>query len=151
MPRHNEVAVLVEYLNATIPTVGNINTALCAADEDVVRLVELTGCSTFAAPCFDKLAVFGEFHNASGAELVGVMAIRHEDVAIRRDGDAGRPVERIRTIAGHSLLAKHHQNLAVRADLEHLLAHHDAGGVPGRHAEHCFTVVDIARPKVPFV
>jgi hypothetical protein len=51
------------------------------------------------------------------------MAIRHKYIAIGRNGNTGRPIEGIRTIPGHALLAEHHQHLALKTQLEDLLAH----------------------------
>src|SRR5215472_4175918 len=151
MPRDNEVPILIEYLNTEIPTIGDIDPVLRTANEDVVRLIELFWCRTSVPPSLNEPAVFAEFNNTSGAELVREMAIRDEDVAIRRDGDASRTVECVRAVAGNTRLTQHHQNFAIGVQLEDFLAHDVAGVVPGRHAEHRFTVVDIARPKVSVV
>jgi hypothetical protein len=50
------------------------------------------------------------------------MAIRHEDIAIWRNGNTGRLIERIRIVPRYSLLAEGHQHLARRTQLEDLLA-----------------------------
>ena len=46
--------------------------------------------------------------------------------------------------AGDPHLAQRHQHLAVRVELEHLVAEHGAVLVAGRHAEDCLLVVDVA-------
>src|SRR5439155_6207844 len=58
-------------------------------------------------------------HNAG----VGIpaMAIGDEDFALRRDQDIGRLIERVRTVASDSRFAERHQELSIRAELEHLL------------------------------
>ena len=76
------------------------------------------------------------------------MAVRDKDVAICRHGHAGRPIERIRTGPGHTLLAERHQDLAIGTQLEHFLAHDHAGRVPGGHAEDRLLVVDVGHPQV---
>ena len=53
---------------------------------------------------------------------VAAMAVADEDVAVRRDEDGGRHVERVGTVAGHAGLAERHQHLAVLIELEHLVA-----------------------------
>ena len=64
-------------------------------------------------------------------------------------GDAGRPIEGVRTVPGHALLAEHHQHLAGRTQFEDFLAHDHAVGVLGRHAEHRCLIVYVAGPQVP--
>ena len=49
------------------------------------------------------------------------MAVPDEDIAIRRDQDGGRLIERVRTISGDSSLAERHQDLAFRTELENLV------------------------------
>src|SRR6266851_6520091 len=50
------------------------------------------------------------------------MSVADENVAIRSDGHRRRPIESVRTVAGHSRLAKRHQHLSIRAELEDLVA-----------------------------
>ena len=50
------------------------------------------------------------------------MAVADEDVAVRRDQNGGRHVERVGAVAGHARLAERHQHLAVLIELEHLVA-----------------------------
>ena len=68
---------------------------------------------------FDERAVARELHDA-GVGLPA-MAVPDEDIAIRRDQDGRRHVERVGAIASHPGLAKCHQELTVRAELEHLV------------------------------
>src|SRR5437660_1587154 len=71
-------------------------------------------------PGLDVRASLVERHDAR----VGVAAlpIGHEDVAVQRGDDGGRRVELVRTAAWLSGLAERHEQLAVRAELEHLMA-----------------------------
>src|SRR5580658_8229162 len=78
------------------------------------------------------------------------MAIRYKDVAVGRNRNTSRPIERIRTIPGDALFANHHKHLAGRTQFEDFLAHHHAVGVLSRHAEHCRFIVYVAGPQVPF-
>ena len=50
------------------------------------------------------------------------MAVGHEDVAVRRDGNIARPAERVGAFAAHAFRAERHQQFSVGAVLEHLLA-----------------------------
>ena len=50
------------------------------------------------------------------------MAVADEDVAVRRDQDGGRHIERVGAVASHAGLAERHQDLAVLTELEHLVA-----------------------------
>src|ERR1043165_8752929 len=81
-----------------------------------MRRLEVAGRVPFPAPRLDELAVFGELHHA-GVRIAAV-AVADEDVAVRRDQDGRRHVERVRAIAG---LAERHQELPLGAELEHLM------------------------------
>ena len=146
LPRCDEGAVLIEHLNAIVFAVGDIHPTPGTTDEDVVGLVEVAGRGSLAPPVLDKMAVLRKLHHAACAVLIRVMAVGNKDVAIGRHGNAGRPVEPIRAGSGHTLLAEHHQYLALRAQLEHFLAHDHAVRVPGRHAEDRLRVVDVGSP-----
>src|SRR5581483_5864754 len=95
LPLRDEVAILIEHLDAGVLAVGDIDALLGAADEDVVRLVEIAGRRTLVAPLLDEFPVLGELHHAGIAGGVWLMAIGDEDVAVSADGDAGRPVEHV--------------------------------------------------------
>ena len=77
------------------------------------------------------------------------MSIRHEDVAIGRNGHAGRPVKRVWPIPSHAFLADRHQHLTRRTDLEDLVAHRHALRVLGGHAEDRLLIICIGRPEIP--
>src|SRR6516225_11028692 len=87
-----------------------------------MRGVELARTAAVLAPRFDVLAVLGELEDA----IVGAsaMALRHEDIAVRRDVDVGRLIERIgrARVAGNAWLAQRHQYLAVLAEFDDGLA-----------------------------
>ena len=117
-----------------------------AADENVVRLVELAWCRSLSTPLFDEFALRGELHHPGIASGVWLVAVGDEDVAVVSDGDPGRPIEGIDAAAGDAHLAEHQQHLAILIELKNLLAHLHAIFVPGRHAQHCFMIVDIADP-----
>src|SRR5713101_1345086 len=79
------------------------------------------------------------------------MAIRHEDVAVGRNRNPGRPVKRIGAIPGDAWRSDPHQYFAGRTDLQDFLSHRDALRVPGGHAEDGLLVVCVGRPDVPVV
>ena len=81
-----------------------------------MRRVELARRLAVLAPGLDELAVLGELHDA----VVGVaaVAVGDIDVAVGRDRDVARPIERVLAVAGHAGLAERHQDLAVRAELD---------------------------------
>ena len=76
------------------------------------------------------------------------MTIRHENVAVGRNGHAGWTVERVRSVATHAFRADCPEHLAGRADLADHLAHGHALLVPGSHAENGLVVIGIGGPDV---
>jgi hypothetical protein len=76
------------------------------------------------------------------------VSISHEDVAIGRNGDAGRLVEGVRAITLDSLLAERHQNLARGAQLEDLMTPHQSALILGGQAEHRLVRISVADPHV---
>src|SRR5437762_13479057 len=81
--------------------------------------VEIARPGALLAPRFDERAVFGELDNTRIG--VAAVAVADEDVAVRRDEDGGRHVERIGSIARDACLAERHQEFAVSAKLENLM------------------------------
>src|SRR5258708_3375377 len=148
MPGGDEIAVLIENLDATVATVGNIDTPERAADENVVRIIEIAGSRSFMAPGLDEPAVPGKPDDTAVVRLVRRMAIGDKNIAIGRHRDTGRTIESIRAAAADAHLAKHHQDLAVLVELEDFLTEHDTGGIAYRHAEPGVAVIDIADPKI---
>src|ERR1700730_15674810 len=49
-PAGDEIAVLIENLDATVAAVGNLDAPERAADENVVRIIEIAGSRSFMAP-----------------------------------------------------------------------------------------------------
>src|SRR3984893_1926256 len=113
LPRGDEVAVLIEDLDALVPAIGDIDAVLRAAEKNVVWFIEIAGCRASFSPALDESSVLREFQHAAIVMRIGQVAVGHEDIAVWRNGDAGRPVERIRTVSGHALSAERHQHLAV--------------------------------------
>ena len=74
------------------------------------------------------------------------MAVGDEDVAVGRDGDVGRAVERIGAVARHALLAERHHQLSVARELEHLLADAVARAAVGDPEKAVAVDADAVRP-----
>src|SRR5439155_1200645 len=95
--------------------ISRIDVALVVG-RDRFRRAELARTFAVLAPSLDELAVLGELDDT----VVGrpAVAVRDIDVAVRRDRDVARPVERVLAVARHARLADRHQDLAVRAELD---------------------------------
>src|SRR5882762_11232845 len=76
------------------------------------------------------------------------MAIRHENIAVGRNGDARWLIECVLTISSDSLLAKGHQNLAGRTQLEDLMTSDHAICILCRLAEDGLVLICVARPNI---
>src|SRR5215471_19657010 len=63
LPLGDELAVLVEDLQAVVLAVGDEESA-CLIHGEAVRRLELAGGGALAAPGGDELALFGELHDA---------------------------------------------------------------------------------------
>src|SRR5580704_18476653 len=85
-----------------------------------MRRVDLARPRALFPPGLDELAVLVEFDDAGIG--VAAMPVADKDIAIGRDQHRRRRVELVRTAAGDALLAERHQHLAVRAELEDLVA-----------------------------
>src|SRR5882672_10219426 len=81
-PLGEELAVLIEDLDARIRTVGDEEPSL-RIHRQPMRRVELARSRALLAPGLDELAVLGEFDDARVG--VAAMAVGDEDVAVRRD------------------------------------------------------------------
>src|SRR6266849_531198 len=90
LPLGEELAVLVEDLDAAVGAVGDEQTP-GGIEREPVRHVEFARSLAFLAPRFDELAVSGELHDA-GIGLVAV-SVGDEDIAVRRDDHVGGRVE----------------------------------------------------------
>ena len=123
-PLRQEHPVLVEDLNPAVPAVGDKQPAV-RVHREIVWRVELTRAGPLLSPRLDELPVFRELHDAR--VRLAAVAVGDEDVAVRSDQDVGRLIERIGTVAGDSRLAQRHQDLAIGAELEHLVTLHSPG------------------------
>ncbi len=77
----DEIAVLVEDLDAVVVAVADVEPAL-GVEGERVRLVEFAGTGAELAPRLDQFAVLGEFEDAVVACAV---ALGDEDVAVLGD------------------------------------------------------------------
>src|SRR5260370_319293 len=93
IPGGDEIAVLIENLDATVAAVCNIDTPERAADENVVRIIEIAGSRSFVAPGLDEPAVLGKFNDTAVIRLIRRMAIGGQNIAIGGHRRAGRTVE----------------------------------------------------------
>ena len=111
-----------------------------------MRLIEIPRRRSQMPPRLDKLAVLRKLHHPPRVVRIRRVPIRHEDIAIAPNRHPSRPIERIRTIPRHPLLAQHHQHLPRRTQLKHLLPSNHALRILRRHAQHCRFIVHIANP-----
>ena len=148
-PGGDELALLVEHLNPIVLAVGDVDPTAGTTDKDIVGLIEISGRGSLPSPGLDEVAILRKLYHSPGAGLIRIVTIGHEDVTIGCHRHAGWPIEPIRTGSGHALLAKHHQHLAVGAQLQDFLAHDGSGRISGRHPEDCLLVVDVSYPQVP--
>src|SRR5438128_2069351 len=95
-----------------------------------MRHVELARTRAALPPRLDEGAVLRELHDPR----IDV-AVRDKDLAVRRDGDIGRAVERVGTVARDAGLAERHQQLTVARVLEDLLPFAVAGAAVGEPEE----------------
>src|SRR4030081_1833500 len=102
-----------------------------------MRAVDLARPRSLHAPGLDELAVLGKLHDARIG--VAAVAIGNEDVAIGSRHHGGRRVELVVAGARDAGLAEREQDLAVRAELEHLMALPGLAGAIGE-PDVAFTV-----------
>src|SRR5271154_7330337 len=95
MPSGDEIAVLIENLDTTVATIGNVDTSHRTADRDIVRVIEIARRRSIVTPGLDEPAILGEFEDAGIVRGIAAMAIGNEDIAICPDRHTGRPVEGI--------------------------------------------------------
>ena len=91
MVRVEEVAVLVEDLDAVVPPVGH-EEAPGRIELQRVRGAELARAESDFAPLLDEFAVLVELQDPAGAPLGGIralpaVAVGDEDVPVRRGDD----------------------------------------------------------------
>ena len=114
VPRLEVVPLLVEDLHAAVAAVADEEASLRVHGERV-RVAELPVRRARASPLQEEGAVGRELHDAVVAARV--VPVRHEDAAVGRDEDVRRLVEVVRAVPRHALLAQHHQDLALGAEL----------------------------------
>src|SRR5207237_1233147 len=90
-------AVAVEYLDAVVFAVGDVDPAIRVA-ADVVGDVELTGIGARLAPGEQQLAIRAEFMDPGVA-----VAVRNIEIALRRHRGVGAAVERVAAHIGGGL------------------------------------------------
>src|SRR5262245_27268907 len=99
-----------------------------------MRLIELAGsAAVLAPPLDDRLAVFRE---PDDFRLALAVAERDDDLAVRRDDDVVRLEAAVR-FEGAAWFSERHQQLAVRAELEDLMAERGAGSGSSATASAC--------------
>src|SRR5262249_8320204 len=113
------VAVLIENLDAVVVAVADEQVP-ARIHRERMRGIDLTRGAAFLAPGLDEFAGLVEFDDAGIG--VAAVSVADENVAIGRDQNRGRSVEGVRTVACRSGLAEREQDLAVRAELEDLVA-----------------------------
>jgi len=59
MPSGDEIAVLIENLDTTVATIGNVDASERAADRDIVRVIEIVRRRSFVTPGLDEAAILG--------------------------------------------------------------------------------------------
>src|SRR5262249_5768979 len=118
LPLREEIAILVEDLNAIVAAVADEDPSL-RIDGDGVRRVELAGGRAFLAPRLDELPILRELHDAR----VGVpaMSICHENIAVRRGHYVARTIEGVGAVTSTPRLAERHQHLSFLAEFEYLV------------------------------
>src|SRR5262245_24798523 len=119
LPLVEELPILIEYLDAIVRTVGHEHPAP-RIHGDCMRPIEFARRCAFLAPSLDELSIFCELHHAV-VRIVANVAVGNEDIAVGCDNDGRWLIERVGTIAGNASLAKPHQHLAVRRELENLM------------------------------
>ena len=149
MIRVEELALLIEDLDAVIASIGHIQTSL-RIELQGVRRTELSGPEAELAPLLDEGAVGRELENPPGragrrVQTLPAVAVGHEDVAIRSDDHVARLVELAGPAAGLTSRTQAEQLLAFRAKLDHLMAL-GAGFVPLRVSDPDVAVVVDVQP-----
>ena len=129
MPSADEIAVLVENLDATVATIGNVDASHRTADRNIVRIIEIARRRSFVTPGLDEPAILREFEDAGIVRGIATVAVGNKDIAICADRHASRPIEDICALTADTHLPKHHQNLTVLVELENFLSKNGASGV----------------------
>jgi hypothetical protein len=88
-----------------------------------VRLIELAWTGAFLAKTADQLSIFGEFQDAG---VAAAMPFGDVDFAVGRHEYRVRLIEVI-GVGGAAGFAESHEELAIRAEFENLMADRRAG------------------------
>ena len=112
-PLLEELAVLIENLNAVIATIADEEAPARVHREGVRSLcVKIARRAPLLSPRLDEFSVLRKLHDARVRHTA--VAVADEDIAVRGDEDRGRHVEGIRTVARNASLAERHQELPVQ-------------------------------------
>src|SRR5213594_2963874 len=118
-PLVEELAVLIEDLDAVVLAIADEQTSP-RVHRDRVRLAHFTAARAFLPPLLDVLPILVEADDAIVPAVA--MAVGDEDVAARRDDHVRGLIEQIGRGAADAGLAERTEHLALRAELEHLMA-----------------------------
>src|SRR5207247_2794794 len=118
----DELAVLIEDLHPVVVAIADEQPSP-RVERQRVRLIELARTGAQLAPLLDELASLVELQDAI---VSGAVPLGDEDVPVECDDDVVRLIEIVGR-RGAARLAEREQHLAVRAELEHLVAVRCAG------------------------
>src|SRR5262249_51977868 len=111
-------SVLVEDLDAPVPSIGNVNTAI-SIDVDRMHGIELTISLAGSAPLENELPILVELHHSRVR-----VAVADEERSVRQPCNVCGTAEVFFVSARDAWLSKrHYETLAVMCELEDLLAH----------------------------
>src|SRR5262249_277488 len=118
-PFIDELKVLVKDLDAIIATISDIEPSFGVHGQRM-WLIEFTLTGAFFAKAADQLSIFGEFEDSCIGVGSGGMALGDENIPVWRNENGIRLVEVI-AVGATAEFSKSHQQLAVRAEFEHLM------------------------------
>src|SRR5437773_2158278 len=81
---------------------------------------DLSSACAVTSPRRDVLPGFREFHDA--IVRLAAMSVGDENIAVRRNQDIGRPIERLFGLRSHAGSTEREQQFALGTELEHLVA-----------------------------
>src|SRR5687768_8639714 len=113
-------SILVEDLHTAVAAIGNEDPAF-RVHGDVMRSVELSAPGTRFPPCLDESTVLRVLDD-SVIETARSVAVRDEDVAIRRNSQIRRCDQGTGLFARDTWFPQRHHDLSFRTELEDLIA-----------------------------
>src|SRR5262249_31838790 len=116
----NELPILIEDHHTAVASIGDKEPALTVEGEHVRSFQFAVGRAQMAEG-FDEFSTLVELHDARIAERRR-MPFGYENVAIRRKGHSGGPVEHVGGLAGLPGFAQSNYLLTVRREFEYLIA-----------------------------